>query len=111
MRSARSAHAGGSSAEGFVVGATNPKNIIFFTAVLPQFVNESSGAPVPLQLLVLGSIYVVIALASDSVWGVVAGTARSWFARSPRRLELLGGTGGLVMLGLGVRLAISGRRD
>lgn len=96
--------------EGFVVGVTNPKNIIFFTAVLPQFVDES-GAPVALQMTVLGTIYVVIALVSDSVWGFIAGTARSWFARSPRRLELLGGTGGLVMLGLGLRVAISGRRD
>lgn len=96
--------------EGFVVGVTNPKNIIFFTAVLPQFVDES-GAPVALQMTVLGTIYVVIALVSDSVWGFIAGTARSWFARSPRRLELLGGTGGLVMLGPGLRVAISGRRD
>jgi len=48
---------------------------------------------------------------SDSIWGLIAGTARSWFSRSPRRLELLGGTGGLVMLGLGLRVAISGRKD
>ena len=96
--------------EGFVVGVTNPKNIVFFTAVLPQFVDRS-GAPVAVQMIVLGTIYVAIALVSDSIWGIVAGTARSWFARSPKRLELLGGTGGLVMLGLGLRVAISGRRD
>jgi len=96
--------------EGFVVGVTNPKNIIFFTAVLPQFVDRA-GAPVGVQMTILGTIYVGIALVSDSIWGIVAGTARPWFARSPKRLELLGGTGGLVMLGLGLRVAIGGRRD
>jgi len=96
--------------EGFVVGVTNPKNIIFFTAVLPQFVDRA-GAPVGVQMTILGTIYVAIALVSDSIWGIIAGTARSWFARSPKRLEMLGGTGGLVMLGLGLRVAISGRKD
>ena len=48
---------------------------------------------------------------SDSVWGMVAGTARSWLARSPRRLEALGGAGGLTMIGVGVRLAATGRKD
>ena len=96
--------------EGFVVGLTNPKNIIFFTAVVPQFVDRS-GAPVAVQITILGTIYVGIAMVSDSVWAIIAGTARSWFARSPRRMEILGGTGGLVMLGLGIRVAISGRKD
>lgn len=58
--------------EGFVVGVTDPKNIVFFTAVLPQFVEES-GAPVALQMTVLWAIYVGIALVADSVWGVIAG--------------------------------------
>jgi len=44
------------------------------------------------------------------VWALAAGTVRSWFARSPRRLERLGGAGGLAIAALGVRLAIS-RRD
>jgi threonine/homoserine/homoserine lactone efflux protein len=42
---------------------------------------------------------------------MVAGTARGWLASSPRRLEALGGVGGLTMIGLGVRLAATGRRD
>jgi hypothetical protein len=36
---------------------------------------------------------------------------RAWFARSPRRLGLVGGAGGLAMIGLGVTLALTGRRD
>ncbi|HEX8929138.1 MAG TPA: LysE family translocator [Actinomycetota bacterium] len=96
--------------EGFVVGATNPKGAVFFAAVLPQFVAPAAGH-VPLQQLALGLVFVAIALLSDSTWAVVAGTARNWFARSPRRLELVGGTGGLLLIGLGVRLAFTGRRD
>jgi threonine/homoserine/homoserine lactone efflux protein len=37
--------------------------------------------------------------------------ARAWLARSPRRLSALGGTSGLIMIGLGAALAASGRRD
>jgi threonine/homoserine/homoserine lactone efflux protein len=96
--------------DGFIVGATNPKSAIFFAAVLPQFVTPTAGH-LPLQLLTLGLIFVVIALVSDSAWALAAGTARNWFARSPRRLELVGGTGGLLMITLGLRLALTGRRD
>jgi threonine/homoserine/homoserine lactone efflux protein len=95
--------------QGFVVGVTNPKTAVFFTAVLPEFVNRSTG-PVPIQLLLLGTVFVLIALVCDSAWGLAAGTARQWFARSPRRLQLLGGAGGLVMIGLGIDLVASGRK-
>lgn len=96
--------------DGFIVGVSNPKSIIFFAAILPQFVNRSSGT-VPLQLLLLGGIFLGLALLSDSVWALAAGTARSWFIRSPRRLSASGGAGGLVMIGIGLRLAFTGPRD
>jgi threonine/homoserine/homoserine lactone efflux protein len=96
--------------EGFIVGATNPKSLVFFTAILPQFVVTASGH-VPAQLMLLGLVFVLIALVSDSAWVFVAGTARDWFARSPRRLEMVGGAGGLMMIAVGVRLAFTGRRD
>jgi threonine/homoserine/homoserine lactone efflux protein len=96
--------------EGFVVGITNPKAVILMTAVLPQFVDRSAGH-VQLQFLLLGAISLVIGLFSDGAWALVSGTARVWLARSPRRLELIGGAGGLVLIGLGVRVAITGRKD
>ncbi|MEC3976677.1 LysE family translocator [Amycolatopsis sp. H20-H5] len=96
--------------DGFVVGFANPKSIVFLAAILPQFVNSSAGS-VPAQMLLLGLCLPVIALACDSAWAVVAGQARDWFARSPRRLELVGGTGGLMMIGLGTTLAFTGRKD
>jgi threonine/homoserine/homoserine lactone efflux protein len=96
--------------DGFIVGVTNPKAIIYFAALLPQFVDRTAGH-VPLQLLLLGCIFLVIALVSDSIWALTAGFARSWLARSPRRLELIGGIGGLAMIGIGARLAVTGRHD
>jgi threonine/homoserine/homoserine lactone efflux protein len=96
--------------DGFTVGATNPKVIVFFAAMLPQFVDRQSGH-VAAQIIALGAIFAAIALVSDSTWALAAGTARAWLARSPRRLELLGGTGGLVMIGIGARLALTGRKD
>ena len=96
--------------DGFVVGASNPKAIVFFAAVLPQFVDAPAGH-VPLQMLLLGMVFVAIAVVCDSTWAVAAGTARTWIARSPRRLALVGGTGGLVMIGIGASLALTGRKD
>ncbi len=99
-----------SAREGFVVGVTNPKAVILFAAVLPQFVDRSAGH-VTAQMLVLSAMSVVIGLSSDSCYGLAASTVRSWFARSPRRLGLVGGVGGLAMIGLGVTLALTGRKD
>jgi len=96
--------------DGFTVGATNPKVIVFFAAMLPQFVDRQAGH-VPVQIIALGAIFAGIALISDSTWAVAAGTVRAWLASSPRRLALLGGTGGLLMIGIGARLALTGRND
>jgi len=96
--------------DGFVVGVTNPKAIVIFTAILPQFADPAAGH-VPLQLLVFGLIFVLIALVSDGMWALAAGTARQWLVNSPRRLEAVGGAGAIVMIGLGLRLAVSGRKD
>jgi threonine/homoserine/homoserine lactone efflux protein len=96
--------------DGIVVGVSNPKAIVFFAAVLPQFVDPSAGH-VPVQMLLLGTVFVAIAVVCDSTWAVAAGTARAWIARSPRRLELVGGAGGLVMIGIGASLALTGRQD
>ncbi|WP_189544983.1 LysE family translocator [Streptomyces gelaticus] len=96
--------------EGFAVGVANPKTMVFFAAVLPQFVDRAQGHVV-VQMLLLGLVFNIIALACDSVWGLIAATGRDWFARSPQRLSLVGGIGGLTMIGLGVTVAATGRKD
>jgi threonine/homoserine/homoserine lactone efflux protein len=97
-------------ADGFMVGVTNPKVIVFFAAMLPQFVDRQAG-DVPGQIIMLGAIFAGIALISDSAWALAAGTVRGWLAGSPRRLALLGGTGGVAMIAIGARLAFTGRQD
>lgn len=93
---------------GFVVGAANPKTLVFFAAVLPQFVDASAGH-LTVQFLFLGLVFAVLAVLCDSTFAVGASAARDWFARSPRRLSAVGGTGGLAMVGLGIGLAVTGR--
>ena len=96
--------------DGFIVGLTNPKSTLFFLAVLPQFVTPERGH-VSLQLLVLGLVFVVLAAINDGIYGVTAGAVRRWLDRSPRRREVVGGSSGLIMIGLGARLAMTGRKD
>jgi threonine/homoserine/homoserine lactone efflux protein len=96
--------------EGYVVGVTNPKSAVFFAAVLPQFIDRSAAAHPSLQMLVLGAIFTLIAVCSDALYGVAAGAVRDWFARSTRRLELVGGVAGLTMVGLGLGLAFTDRK-
>jgi threonine/homoserine/homoserine lactone efflux protein len=95
--------------QGIVVGATNPKMIVFLTAVLPQF--TGSGKPVGPQILALGAMVVAIALVCDSTWAMVAGTARNWFARSPHRVRAMSGAGGAAMIGLGATFLVAGGRE
>jgi threonine/homoserine/homoserine lactone efflux protein len=98
--------------DGFVIGATNPKTIVFFVVALPEFTARGPGhLPLPAQMLIIGALFPVIALVLDSVWAAAAGTARQWFTGSPRRLALIGGAGGLAMIGLGLSLAATGRKD
>jgi threonine/homoserine/homoserine lactone efflux protein len=96
--------------DGAVVGLTNPKAYILFGAILPQFVNRAAGH-VPAQMLVLALVSVAIGAISDCSWGFAASAVRTWFARSPRRIEMVGGAGGLAMIGVGVTVAITGRHN
>ncbi|WP_274563526.1 LysE family translocator [Streptomyces spiramyceticus] len=96
--------------DGVVVGMTNPKAIVFFAAVLPQFADHSAGG-LPVQMLLLGLVPIGIGLVTDTLWGLGAAAARTWFARSERRLSLIGGAGGFAMIGLGVTVAATGRAE
>lgn len=92
--------------DGFWVGVLNPKAIVFFAAVLPQFVDIDSNQ-ITAQLIFLGVTFCVLAFLSDGAWGVLAGTARIWLAKSNSRLERLRAFGGLIMIILGLAVLYS----
>jgi len=87
--------------EGYFVGILNPKALVFFAAILPQFIDRARGS-VTSQLLLLGAIFTVIAFVSDGSWGLLAGTIRNWLATDVKRLVRMRVTGGVVMICLGV---------
>ncbi len=91
---------------GFVVGVTNPKTLVYFAAFLPQFVNERAGST-GTQIALLGAVFALMAVMSDSMWALAASRARDWFARRPGRLDSLGLAGGLSMVGLGATMALT----
>src|ERR1019366_5979736 len=68
--------------QGFVVGASNPKTVVFLVAILPLFVDRANGS-LSGQILGLGLVFSAIALVCDNAWGLFAGTGRDWFAKSP----------------------------
>ena len=92
--------------DGFWVGALNPKGLVFYAAVLPQFVDRERGN-VALQLIFLGAVFSILAFISDGTWGLLAGTARQWLATDAKRLEKLRATGGIVMIILGISVLIA----
>jgi threonine/homoserine/homoserine lactone efflux protein len=96
--------------DGLVVGVTNPKSFILFGAILPQFVSRAAGH-VAAQMLALALVSVGLGLISDMAWGLAASGVRAWLARSPRRLALVGGAGGLAMITVGLTIAVTGRKD
>jgi threonine/homoserine/homoserine lactone efflux protein len=99
-----------SARDGFWVGALNPKGLVFYAAVLPQFVDIERGN-VTGQLLLLGALFSILAFISDGTWGLLAGTARAWLASDEKRLELLRIIGGCVMIILGLLVIASAVRD
>ena len=92
--------------DGFMVGVLNPKGLVFYAAVLPQFIDRDRGG-VTGQLLFLGALFSVLAFFSDGGWGLLAGTARAWLAGDAGRLEKLRATGGCVMILLGASVIFS----
>ena len=91
--------------ESVIVGISNPKTIVFFTAIFPQFVNPANG-PLVWQMVELGFVFVFFGISGDAVYALAAGAARDWFAKSPGRIVTIRTIGGSLILGLGIVTAI-----
>ncbi|MGW3342692.1 LysE family translocator [Nonomuraea rubra] len=85
--------------EGFVVNVLNPKTAIFFLAFLPQFIQPSAG-PVGPQILVFGLIWLLLGMASDGTYAMIASALAGRVRRSARVRRRLDVGSGVVYLGL-----------
>lgn len=94
---------------GFMTNILNPKVIVFYLALLPQFVKVELGH-VGLQVFLLGCIHNVIGLSFLIAVGLAAGKASGWIARTSVG-RWLDGIAGLFFLGLAARLALMGRAN
>ncbi len=93
--------------QGIVVAVLNPKTALFFFAFLPQFVDSSKGA-VTLQILFLGIIMVTLAIISDTIYALMAGTLGRRLRGNLRYLRFQRYFSGTVYIGLGVTAALAG---
>jgi threonine/homoserine/homoserine lactone efflux protein len=96
--------------DGVFVSILNPKIALFFLAFLPQFVQPSRG-PVPQQILLLGLIYVALALITDSGYALLADRVRRWLGGRIAQGPMPRYVSGSVYLGLGVSTALTGQRN
>jgi threonine/homoserine/homoserine lactone efflux protein len=94
--------------QGVVVNVLNPKTALFFLAFLPQFVDPEAGGAA-LQIAVLGLLFVVLAMLSDSVWALAAGTASERLRGNRRFLGVQRYVSGSVFVGLGALTAAAKR--
>ncbi|MFM7427104.1 MAG: LysE family translocator [Elainella sp.] len=95
--------------QGAVVNLLNPKLALFFFAFLPQFINPAQN--VALQMLGLGSLFVLLATLSDGIYALLAGSVRHWFRQNRRFLKSQRYVTGGIYIGLGMTTALSGSRN
>jgi threonine/homoserine/homoserine lactone efflux protein len=95
--------------QGVVVATLNPKTALFFVAFLPQFVDPSKGG-VAGQMLFLGCIFVMLAVISDSMYALLAGTVGQWLKSSRSVLRAQRYVIGTVYIALGVTAALADAR-
>ena len=95
-------------AQGFVTSASNPKAIVFFAALFPQFI-EPSGAAVPVagQFLILAALFLAIDGVSVFMYAATAGRLSTWLSRNGRVTAQRRFTG-IALLGAAGLLSLKG---
>jgi threonine/homoserine/homoserine lactone efflux protein len=96
--------------QGAVVNILNPKTALFFLAFLPQFIDPARGAAWT-QIVLLGAIFVTLALCTDGLYALLSGTASGWLQRNTERAAIRRGqrfVSGGVLIALGAVAAASG---
>lgn len=96
--------------QGVVVNVLNPKTALFFLAFLPQFVDPGTGSA-PLQIVVLGLVFVGLGLVTDGSYALLAGTLGDRLRGHRRYLAAQRYVSGSVFVGLGLTAAFTGHRS
>ena len=89
--------------QGLLVNALNPKVALFFIAFIPQFVNPVSGS-VTAQMMVLGTIFMLLTVMIFSAYGILAAIIRRWLIERPRVNRLIDWATGSLFVFLGIRM-------
>jgi threonine/homoserine/homoserine lactone efflux protein len=92
---------------GFAINMLNPKVILFVLALLPQFVDPARGSTAP-QMLVLGAVFIVVALVSDTTYALASGSLGAWLKGHPESARHRDRASGIVYLALGLLVALTG---
>lgn len=96
--------------QGVLIDVLNPKVALFFMAFLPQFVRPGHGAT-SVQLVVLGALVILVAIAVEAALVLAADRTAGFFRENPRASVWLDRVFGTVLIGLGIRLALSSQRN
>jgi len=94
--------------KGFIMNILNPKVSIFFLAFLPQFVNTQIGN-VPAQMITLGIIFMIMTVIVFSSIGIAANVLSSRLQSNPKIVKYMNIITSTVLVGLGIKLALSQR--
>jgi threonine/homoserine/homoserine lactone efflux protein len=94
--------------QGVLVNALNPKTALFFFAFLPQFVDPALATPVVVQIMLLGSLFVILGMCSDGVYALLAGSLGHWLRGNLRFLSIQRYVSGSIYIALGIGTALSG---
>jgi threonine/homoserine/homoserine lactone efflux protein len=95
--------------QGMASNVLNPKVALFFLAFLPQFVGAGSSAA-HLSFLLLGLLFTSLGLVLMTLLALFCGTVGEWLRNRPRAARVIGRAAGGVLVGLGVRLALTDSR-
>lgn len=95
--------------QGLLTDLLNPKLLLFFFSFLPQFVEPARGAP-STQMLILGLLFQVTGVPTNLAVALAGGSLAGLIARHPFWGRVQRWCSSAVLIGLGVRLALTDRR-
>jgi threonine/homoserine/homoserine lactone efflux protein len=93
--------------QGLLTNVLNPKVALFFLAFLPQFIEPSTNYSIGLQMLILGLIFNFLGTTVNILVALFFGAIKNWLSNHASALKLQEKITGVILIGLGLRLASS----